>query len=549
MSTTQTISKKNECIPKDCTKFNPYFKGIDIKNAIAYLKLRTDGCPKQSALQFCSKTVCKCDSTKVRDGPSNFRTLKIRKEQNPVTLNGWLNTMPMFDMGKNYQCSIKEIIKDGDKNENELLQNIREDDKLKHKFNSKIKNQNNYYTELKEKTTIQNLRQKQDNVGKLKRNLQQIKQEIVNMVKEQTGNKKKELDEEDLDELAKKKLKTENKKIEVMKSANRRELMQKVSQIREDLDKYASKVYKNKEEQKNMIVLAKNEESRKKIFENVMFKDLDELIQYADYLKRMIDEVEIDANGIIKKQSKTPQTNEERIRQKSNSSRGLTQLKKSVEVAKEFNQANYLFFRKDEKQSFKTEFENQQKFDGVVDNMNTYRISNNLQLDLKNTRLLINQPQNFKKYLQSYSDLNHYKEKEACSGIPTLNTDDLSISKDKPQTFCTDAYRTQRGKFYDRERQYSVGFNTTRSSVKPGSKKYKQHPKFITLGGSHFLKSKNYGNMLSEHNRVNSENKNRNPVRILRKSGSVVEKAYESHIGFGDRDEYAFGQNDIGKCC
>lgn len=559
MSGGQNYSKKTECIPKDCSKFNPYFKNIDIKNAIAYLKLRTDGCPKQSALQFCSKTVCKSDSTKDRDGPSNFRTLKIRKEENPVTLNGWLNAMPMFDMGKNYISSIKEILVDDE--DNGLLNNIREDDKLKHKFNSKIKNLYNYYTELKETTSMPNLRQKQENVQKIRRNFDQIKKEIKTMIKDKAENGKEIIDEDDIDELATKRLETEANQIERLKSNNRRELMQKVLRTREDLSNYASKVYKNKEEQKNLMVQAKNEESRKKMYENiemnhedVMFKDLEELIQYADYLKRMIDEVEIDANGIIKKTEVAPQTAAERERRNNHSSKGLSLLKKSVEVAKEFNQANYLFFRKDDKDKFETEFEKDGAFTKVVDDMDTLRISDNIQLDMKNTKLLINEPQNFKKYFESYSDLNHNKDEVTTAAPNPIYNENFSIgkgsdvfkksfnmtnkksfnmTKERLQSDVSDNYGTNRG-FYDRQKSNSFRLNSTGNLIKNGVKRQSQHPRFITLGQSNFLKSKNYGNMLSETNRnkvCSAKEKVRgNPFQ---KCNSKFDKAYESGIGFG----------------
>lgn len=153
-----SYSKKRETFPKECTKFNPIFKKVDTKSAVAYIKLRDDGCPKKDALAYCTKTICKMDSTKTRDGPTSFRKLKIRKEKNPVTHNGWLDSMPLFDLGKNYISSIYEIIKDP---ENHLqVKNIKEADKQNCDFKEKIKFLFFYYMDFLDRTKILNLRKK-----------------------------------------------------------------------------------------------------------------------------------------------------------------------------------------------------------------------------------------------------------------------------------------------------------------------------------------------------------------------------------------------------
>jgi hypothetical protein len=157
-----SYSKKREVIPKNCTKFNPYFKNIEIKNAIAYLKLRHDGCPKKDAMNYCSKTVCKHDSTKTRDGPSNFRKLKIRKDKNMVTHNGWIDSLPMFDMGKQYISSIFEIIKDPENQA--LVKSIKEADKEESDFKEKIRFLYKYYLEYIERTKVMNLKKIYDRI-------------------------------------------------------------------------------------------------------------------------------------------------------------------------------------------------------------------------------------------------------------------------------------------------------------------------------------------------------------------------------------------------
>lgn len=62
-----------------CRKFNPFYKNnADNKRAVLYLKLLSSGCPKSLALRFSSKNICRVDSTKKTDGPTDFRILKVK---------------------------------------------------------------------------------------------------------------------------------------------------------------------------------------------------------------------------------------------------------------------------------------------------------------------------------------------------------------------------------------------------------------------------------------------------------------------------------------
>lgn len=63
-----------------CSRFsNFYYDQGDQKSSIIYLKLRSKSCPKLKALTFCSKPICKVDSTRRIDGPSHHRVLKVKK--------------------------------------------------------------------------------------------------------------------------------------------------------------------------------------------------------------------------------------------------------------------------------------------------------------------------------------------------------------------------------------------------------------------------------------------------------------------------------------
>lgn len=93
-----------------CTKFGQN-KNIDVKRAVAFLKLRKDGVPSKEALPWCARTTCKFDSTKTTDGPIGYRdSLKIKKTANLVNTRGWSESQPIYDMGQGYCSSIEEII-------------------------------------------------------------------------------------------------------------------------------------------------------------------------------------------------------------------------------------------------------------------------------------------------------------------------------------------------------------------------------------------------------------------------------------------------------
>jgi hypothetical protein len=95
---------------RKCTKFGQN-KNIDVKRAVAFLKLRKDGVPSKEALPWCARTTCKFDSTKTTDGPIGYRgSLKIKKSENLLNVRGWSEGQPIYDMGQGYCSSIEEII-------------------------------------------------------------------------------------------------------------------------------------------------------------------------------------------------------------------------------------------------------------------------------------------------------------------------------------------------------------------------------------------------------------------------------------------------------
>jgi len=71
---------------KECSKFQRSKSNQDINSsrAIIFNCLRKDGCDKETALTFCTKNICKFDSTKMTDGPKNFRILNVKYEKQKV---------------------------------------------------------------------------------------------------------------------------------------------------------------------------------------------------------------------------------------------------------------------------------------------------------------------------------------------------------------------------------------------------------------------------------------------------------------------------------
>ena len=74
---------ESEFIPiKPCQRFNAFRPEPGTEDAVTYMSLRSKGCAAKNALHFCNKSLCRTDSTKVKDGPTSFRVLKFKKVPN-----------------------------------------------------------------------------------------------------------------------------------------------------------------------------------------------------------------------------------------------------------------------------------------------------------------------------------------------------------------------------------------------------------------------------------------------------------------------------------
>lgn len=103
----EIFSKGKKCLRLD--KGQNY----EITKAVSYLKLLDQGCPKKDSMSFCCRRVCKLDSTKTKDGPPSYRTLKIMKNPNAANIKGWLTEGPQYSLGKKeFSFHIKKIMDD-----------------------------------------------------------------------------------------------------------------------------------------------------------------------------------------------------------------------------------------------------------------------------------------------------------------------------------------------------------------------------------------------------------------------------------------------------
>lgn len=80
-------TENESTLTKQCTKFNSFYRfDSDLRVPVVYIHLKSKGVPKKQALNFCGRSLCRNDSTKTKDGPANFRILKVVNEPKP-TLN------------------------------------------------------------------------------------------------------------------------------------------------------------------------------------------------------------------------------------------------------------------------------------------------------------------------------------------------------------------------------------------------------------------------------------------------------------------------------
>jgi len=75
--------QEDHIIKNNCTRFHEEdYDHHHFKDAVAYLVLRKEGCPRKDALLFASKNCCRVDTTKEKNGPRDYRALKLQESPN-----------------------------------------------------------------------------------------------------------------------------------------------------------------------------------------------------------------------------------------------------------------------------------------------------------------------------------------------------------------------------------------------------------------------------------------------------------------------------------
>jgi hypothetical protein len=174
----------------ECIKLRPHKGPVDLKKAVAYLKLRADGCPQKESMSFCCRRVCKSDSTKTTDGPTNFRTLKVTPNPHASMVKGWTSGLPNYSMGKKYVSSVTQILNNDTKTEgvNTKQEKLRDGENI-HTFNNRIKKLTTYYQDFADKTKFR-VRGKNvmlDKIKDFRKNLQEVAQTLFENEEERDG--------------------------------------------------------------------------------------------------------------------------------------------------------------------------------------------------------------------------------------------------------------------------------------------------------------------------------------------------------------------------
>ncbi|CAD8147073.1 unnamed protein product [Paramecium octaurelia] len=147
-----------------CAKFRTFENKADTRRALVFLKLLDNSCPREEALKFCKKRICRFDTTKKLEGPPKFRLIR-----NATTSRGWIFPEEIkYDLGKNYERPKTEEDKAFQKffqsNKLKIVQEQQHQVEVVNQFMKEIDGQLNMkYNNLKElKNKVQDVRIKQE---------------------------------------------------------------------------------------------------------------------------------------------------------------------------------------------------------------------------------------------------------------------------------------------------------------------------------------------------------------------------------------------------
>ena len=133
----------------DCHKLEKYKKLTNIENCYRYVELLEKKCKSKKALNFSQKKYCKYDSTKKKEGPINFKILKVRKEKKDI-IKGWIKDTPIFSNNKNF-LKKRNLKEKGKWIKAYLNKNIKSTNLKKKRFEKKMRKISNYFQDIENK--------------------------------------------------------------------------------------------------------------------------------------------------------------------------------------------------------------------------------------------------------------------------------------------------------------------------------------------------------------------------------------------------------------
>ncbi|EAR86412.1 hypothetical protein TTHERM_00035200 (macronuclear) [Tetrahymena thermophila SB210] len=177
---TRVSAKDDDPVRKLCVRFNKdYIHTRDFKDAVAYLQLRGNGCPRKEAILFAAKNNCRVDTTKIIDGPRNYRTLQVQQVPTYMVSEGWLYGQQDYFFGSCFPSRYSETYLDYQMN-NKLEENFDEQEvKMRKEYKEMIHRMKNYVKQVNQKYNFSN-EQGEQLIDMVKKIVKGMKSELEN---------------------------------------------------------------------------------------------------------------------------------------------------------------------------------------------------------------------------------------------------------------------------------------------------------------------------------------------------------------------------------
>ncbi|KAL4474948.1 hypothetical protein ABPG74_001644 [Tetrahymena malaccensis] len=177
---TRVSAKDDDPVRKLCVRFNKdCIHTRDFKDAVAYLQLRGNGCPRKEAILFAAKNNCRVDTTKIIDGPRNYRTLQVQQVPTYMVSEGWLYGQQDYFFGSCFPSRYSETYLDHQMN-NKLEENFDEQEvKMRKEYKEMIHRMKNYVKQVNQKYNFSN-EQGEQLIDMVKKIVKGMKSELEN---------------------------------------------------------------------------------------------------------------------------------------------------------------------------------------------------------------------------------------------------------------------------------------------------------------------------------------------------------------------------------